>query len=156
MNQLKKITALILTAALVVALTGCAGKGNGTLGEKEDREKLVSILDDIANQIRPGSAGNGLVAVRIAADLVSWAASSNMSKTEAAKVATDWVKQQPEADKEVLKEKLQSVSQAYGKIAVDGAKDLLKDAGVKDKLAELTGNLRNLVDSVLNEMQKYV
>lgn len=154
MKLFKKGAALVLAVLLVLSLAGCAGKGNGTLTEKEDKEKLISVLDDIANNVRPGSAGSMLTSIRIAADLVSWAASSNMTKMEAAKVAAEWLKQQPEADREVLQEKLKSVAEAYGKIALDGAKDLLQDAGVREKLADLTGNLQETVEAILNEVQK--
>lgn len=154
MKLFKKGVALVLAVMLVLSLAGCAGKGNGTLNEKEDKEKLIAVLDAIANNVRPGSTGSMLTSVRIAADLVSWAASSNMTKMEAAKVAAEWLKQQPEADREVLKEKLKSVAEAYGRIALDGAKELLQDAGVQEKLGELTGGLKELVETVLDEIQK--
>lgn len=154
MKLFKKGVALALAVMLVLSLAGCAGKGNGVLDEKEDKEKLLAVLDAIANNVRPGSTGGMLTSVRIAADLVSWAASSNMTKMEAAKVAAEWLKQQPEADREVLQEKLKSVAEAYGRIALDGAKDLLQDAGVREKLGELTGGLKDMVETVLNEVQK--
>lgn len=152
--KIKRFTALITAAVLVLALTGCAGKGNGTLSEKEDKAKLISILDDIADSKRSGSESGTLNSVRIAADLVSWAASSNMSKTEAAKVAADWLKDQPEADREVIKEKLKGVAEAYGKIAVDGARELLEDTGLQKKINDFSGNLKDTVEAVLNEVQK--
>lgn len=153
MKQLRRGMTFLLAVVLMLSLAACAGKGNGILEEQEDKEKLIHVLDEIADNSRSGSGGT-LSSVRIAADLVSWAASSNMSKSEAAKVAAEWIKQQPEADREVLKEKLKGVVNAYSKIALDGAKDLLKDAGVQEKLGNLTGSLKDTVEAVLNEIQK--
>lgn len=148
-NSIRKFLSILLAAALLLSLTGCAGKGNGTLSQEEDTAKLYKILDDIAANVRPGSAGNGLTSVRIAADLVSWAASSNMSKKEAAEAMAKWYKDQPQEVKDAYKEQLQQVAEAYAKIALDGAKDMLESAGVKGTFNNLSDKLKETVEAIL-------
>lgn len=147
--SIRKITSLLLAAALLLSLTACAGKGNGTLTEDEDTRKLNAVLDDIAANVRPGTAGSTLTAIRIAADLISWAASSNMSKKEAADAVAQWYKDQPQEVKDAYKEQMGQVAQAYGRIALDGAKELLEDAGVKNSVTEMSDKLKETIESIL-------
>lgn len=149
MKFMRNVLLLVLTAALVLSLAACAGKGNGTLSEEEDVKKLTGILDDIAANVHPGTAGSSLVSVRIAADLVSWAASSNMSKKEAAAVVSQWMKDLPEEQKQAFKDQMKQVAVSYGRIALDGAKDLLEAAGVNDTISELSGKLKDTVEAIL-------
>lgn len=153
MNRLKKYTALLLAFAMVLSLTACAGKGNGTLTPEEDKAKLYAILDDILDNIHPGTSGSKLTGVRIAADLVSWAASSNMSKREAGEAVMEWVKDLPQDKKDDFKAQVRHVADGYAEIVKDGAKSLLESAGVKGKLAELTDKLKETIEIVLKSIE---
>lgn len=154
MKRIQKITALLLVIVMLFSLTGCAGKGKGVLNEKDDKAKLYEILDEILENVRPGTAGSRLAAIRSAAKLVSWAAASNMSKKEAAEAVTEWVKELPRETRAEFAEHAKSVAEAYGKLASDGAKELLQDAGVKSKLAEITGQMGDLIGTILETLSK--
>lgn len=153
MRKLKKITALLLVLAMLLSLTACAGKGKGTLSAEEDKAKLHAVLNDILNNMHPGTTGSTLTSIRIAADLVSWAASSNMSKKEAAEAVMKWIRDLPQEQKDEFKNQMKQVAEGYAQIATDGAKSLLESAGVKGKLADLTDKLKEIVDTVIKSVE---
>lgn len=147
---MKRILSIFLLLSLLLSLTACAGKGNGTLKEDEDKEKLVKILNDIADNYHPGTTGSSLTSVRIAADLVSWAASSNMSKSEAAAVVKDWLKEQSPEIKAAFKEKASQIAESLSKIVKDEAEDMLEAAGVEKDFSNLGSRIKEIAQSVID------
>lgn len=147
MKYVKTAAAVLLIAAMVLSLAACSA--GSTPEDSKDKQRLISLLDDIAENVKPGSAGNKLTAVRIAADLVSWAASTEMTKQEAAQVVAQWLKEQSPELRDAFVEKLSSVASAYGKIAADEAKELLEDANIQETVASVSGRLKELVEAIL-------
>lgn len=146
---LKRLTAAFLLAAMLLSLTACGTAGSEPTDE-QDKEKLLSLLDDIGENVRPGTTGSGLTAIRIAADLVSWAASTNMTKSQAAGIVGSWLKEQSPEIREAFREKVSQVAEAYGKIAREEAKDLLESAGVQETVSDLSSRLKDMVEAILD------
>lgn len=146
---MKRLIAALLLAAVLLSLTACSAAG-GELTDEKDREKLISLLDDIADNVRPGTAGSKMTTVRIAADLVSWAASTKMTKSQAAGVVGEWLKEQSPEIRDAFREKLGRVAEAYGDLAREEAKDLLESAGVQETVSDLSGRLKDMVEAVLD------
>lgn len=146
--KLKKLTAIILILALVLSCAACSG-GNTSKKELDDKAKLHAILDDISDSVKPESSSGLLTSVRIAADLVSWASSTKMSGKEAAAAVSEWVQNQPEETKEAFKAKMKSVAEAYGKLALDGAKELAEEAEEKIKDGTLTDQVKAILEAIL-------
>lgn len=148
MKQVYKLTALILALVMLLSLTGCSFLGKSRTAES-DREALQSILDDLAQNFHPGTAGSSLTSLRLAADLVTWATTSEMDKKEAASIVMDWLKVQSPEIKAAFQEKMQHVSDSYGQIIKDGSKDLLEMVGVEKDMSNLGSRLKELVEAVL-------
>lgn len=148
MNTMRKAMAFVLAAALVLSLTGC-----GMLIRESDpvkeREKLISILNDISANMHPATAGSSLTAARLAADLIGWAATTSMDKKEAAGIVMDWLKEQTPEIRDAFREKINSVSSAFEQIVRDGAAGLLESAGVEKDLSNLGTRLKDLVSEIL-------
>lgn len=151
---MKRIVSVLLLISLLLTLTACAGKGKGTLQEDEDKAKLIGILNDIADNYHPGTAGSSLTSIRIAADLVSWAASSNMSKKEAAGVVGEWLKEQSPEIKEAFKEKASQIAESYGKIIKNEAEGLLESAGVEKDFSNLGSRMKEIAQAVIDAANK--
>lgn len=145
---LKRLTAAFLLAAMLLSLTACGTAGSEPTDE-QDKEKLLSLLDDIGENVRPGTTGSGLTAIRIAADLVSWAASTNMTKSQAAGIVGSWLKEQSPEIRNAFREKVSQVAEAYGKIVREEAKDLLESAGVQETVSDLSSRLKDMVEVIL-------
>lgn len=149
MQSLRKLSALLLAAALILSLAGCAAPAGSGAAEQTDQEKLYAILDDIVANVQPGTTGSFLRAVGVAAKLVKWAKETEMSKQEAAQAVMQWLKDQPQETKDAFRDSMKQIAEAYGRMAVDGAKDLLESAGVPDSLGEMTDRLKEIVEAIL-------
>lgn len=146
--SIRKFTAALLAAVLVLTLAGCSlMKKTGT--PDSDRERLVAILNDISENMRPATAGSSLVSIRLAADLISWAATTSMDKQEAAGIVLDWLKEQTPEIQAAFREKMQHVSDSFGSILKDGAAGLLESAGVEKDFSNLSTRLQETVKAIL-------
>lgn len=145
---MKKAISIILLLTLLLSLTACSFGSKSQVPESE-REKLISILDDISANMRPATAGSSLVSIRLAADLVTFAATTSMDKKEAAAIVSDWLKAQTPEIRAAFDEKLESVKNSYGQILKDGAAGLLESAGVEKDLSNLGSQLKSIVEAIL-------
>lgn len=145
MRHFRAVTALILITALL--LTGCSFGKNKV--KDEERQGLMKILDEISAELHPATAGNTLVAARLAAELIEWAKNTTMDKKEAAGIVGNWLKEQTPEIREAFEEQLSGVAGAFGSIVKDGAAGLLESAGVEKDLSNLGSRLKELVDAVL-------
>lgn len=150
---MKRMIVMVTILALLLAGCGAAAEKPETTGENPDRDRLLAILDDIGQNLHPGTAGSGLTAIRITADLVSWAASTQMTKAEAADTVTSWLKSQSPEIKEAFQEKISSIASSFAEIVKDGAKEALEDAGVEKDLSNLGTRLKELVEAVIDAAQ---
>lgn len=147
--HIRKLTALLLVAAMLLGLAGCSFPGSGTVDASE-KEELMRILDDLSENLHLGTAGSSLTSAKLAAELIVWASNTTVDKKEAAAIVAEWLqKQSPEIQK-AFQEQIASVSESYGKIIKDGAADLLEAAGVEEDLSNLGTRLKELVEAVLN------
>ena len=147
--HIRKMTALLLLAAMLLGLAGCSFPGSGTVDASE-KEELMRILDELSENLHLGTAGSSLTSARLAAELIVWASTTTMDKKEAASIVAEWLqKQSPEIQK-AFQEQIASVSESYGKIIKDGAADLLEAAGVEEDLSNLGSRLKELVEAVLD------
>ena len=147
--HIRKLTVLLLVAAMLLGLAGCSFPGSGTVDASE-KEELMRILDELSENLHLGTAGSSLTSAKLAAELIAWASNTTMDKKEAAAIVAEWLqKQSPEIQK-AFQEQIASVSESYGQIIRDGAADLLEAAGVEEDLSNLGTRLKELVEAVLN------
>lgn len=148
MKLYRSVCAAFLVLLLLFSLTGCAlFKGSGS--DLSDKEQLIQILNDISASFHPGTAGSSLNAIRMAAKLITWASTTNMDKKEAAAVVADWLKEQSPEIRQAFEQKLSGIKDAFGRIVVDGASDLLESAGVEKDFSNLGSRLKEIVSAIL-------
>lgn len=147
MISFQKLTVLLLTLILLLGCTACGSQGSEK--ERSDKEKLHAILDDISASVKPEADSGVLTTVRITADLVAWAASTKMSSKETAAAVSEWIQNQPEEEKAAFREKMKHVAQAYGKQALEEAKELAEEAGEKIKDGSLTDQAKTILEAIL-------
>lgn len=147
--HIRKMTALLLLAAMLLGLAGCSFPGSGTVDASE-KEELMRILDELSENLHLGTAGSSLTSARLAAELILWASTTTMDKKEAAAIVAEWLQEQTPEIQKAFQEQIASVSESYGQIIKDGAADLLEAAGVEEDLSNLGSRLKELVEAVLN------
>lgn len=148
MNSVRKFTALLLAVLMVLSLSGCSFLAKERTAQ-EDREALIRILDDLSANMHPGTAGSSLTSARLAADLIGWATTTKMDKSEAAAIVMEWLKEQSPEIRAAFREKINSVADTYGTIIRDSAADLLKAAGVEKDLSNLGSRMQEIVEEIL-------
>lgn len=147
--HIRKMTVLLLVAAMLLGLAGCSFPGSGTVDESE-KEELMRILDELSENLHLGTAGSSLTSAKLAAELIVWASNTTMDKKEAAAIVAEWLQKQTPEIQKAFQEQIASVSESYGQIIRDGAADLLEAAGVEEDLSNLGTRLKELVEAVLN------
>ncbi len=87
MKRIRRILALLVMAAL---LAGCGMVPQSALKE-EDRQQLTSLLDRIAENLHPGTAGSSLVSAGVTSELIDWAAATKLTAQETAEAVRQWL-----------------------------------------------------------------
>lgn len=93
-------------------------------------QQLTDILDDIDENIMPGTAGSSLRSAAQAAALLDWAAQTDMSAEDARSATVDWLSPKGNDIQVAFNEKISCVDEAYKQlISTDDAEDILSTAG---------------------------
>ncbi len=92
--------------------------------------ELDAILDEINNDAQPGSAGSSLKAAVIAADMLNWASSTEMSDDEVRQATIEWLS--PKGNDELVEfsMKINDVYTAYQTLISENSEGLLSVAGL--------------------------
>ena len=113
----RRILVILLSAALLVSLAGC------TLLEKPeskeaDKSQLRALLDQVADNIKEARSP---ISADLAADFVSWASTTQLTKEETAQAVSDWLAAQSPSIRLAAEEKLNAVTDSLGQLLKDGA-----------------------------------
>ncbi len=146
MKRIQRILALLVMAAL---LSGC-GILPGSALKEEDRQQLMGVLDRIAENLHPGTAGSSLVSAGVTSELIDWAAATKLTAQETAEAVRQWLESQSEEIREAFAQQLESIGGTYAQILEDGAKGLLESAGVRQELPEMDMDLKSILNSILS------
>lgn len=107
-------------------------KQNQSQTTKPSYTELRGVLDEINTDIHPGSAGNELNSVKVAAHLLNWGVGTSMSVDEIKKETLSWLSDKEKSEQVEFSNKLASVYDAYQKLLGPDAKNLLEQAGCVD------------------------
>ena len=99
---------------------------------KPSYKELGDVLEEINTEIHPGTAGNGLISVKVAAHLLDWGVGTSMTTDEIKKETVSWLSDKGNSDQVEFSNKLASVYDAYQKLLGSDAKELLEQAGCDD------------------------
>ncbi|HBK26072.1 MAG TPA: hypothetical protein DDY90_05000, partial [Clostridiales bacterium] len=91
----------------------------------------LPILDEIDENVVPGTAGSSLRAVQSAVKLLDWGVNTGLGADEIGEAAAAWLAAKGD-DRALCVEKLELVDNAYQRLLTDEADDLLNDAGCAD------------------------
>lgn len=113
----RRILVILLSAALLLSLAGC------TLLEKPeskeaDKAQLRALLDQVAENIKEARSP---ISADLAADFVSWASTTQLTKEETAQAVSDWLAAQSPSIRLAAEEKLNAVTDSLGQLLKDGA-----------------------------------
>ena len=113
----RRILVILLSAALLLSLAGC------TLLEKPeskeaDKAQLRALLDQVAENMKEARSP---ISADLAADFVSWASNTQLTKEETTQVVSDWLAAQSPSIRLAAEEKLNAVMDSLGQLLKDGA-----------------------------------
>ena len=113
----RRILVILLSAALLLSLAGC------TLLEKPeskeaDKAQLRALLDQVAENIKEARSP---ISADLAADFISWASATQLTKEETAQVVSDWLAAQSPSIRLAAEEKLNAMLDSLGQLLKDGA-----------------------------------
>ena len=113
----RRILVILLSAALLLSLAGC------TLLERPeskeaDKAQLRALLDQVAENIKEARSP---ISADLAADFVSWASTTQLTKEETAQAVSDWLAAQSPSIRLAAEEKLNAVMDSLGQLLKDGA-----------------------------------
>ena len=113
----RRILVILLSAALLLSLAGC------TLLEKPeskeaDKAQLRALLDQVAENTKEARSP---ISADLAADFVSWASTTQLTKEETTQVVSDWLAAQSPSIRLAAEEKLNAVMDSLGQLLKDGA-----------------------------------
>ena len=91
-------------------------------------EELDKLLDQVEDNVFPGTAGCSLTAVRYTVSLLDWCKTAGVSDTELRADLTAWVQGKDTVE---LARKFELVMDVYDRLMGDSAQDLLDTAGVQ-------------------------
>lgn len=156
---MKRILALILTAALTTALCACsrevevvaqetpaldplvtaapeptpaepAAQVEPEVDAAAQTEALNALLTDITESVRPGSSGCSLRAARCTAALLDWCAACSISDEAIVEAVDQWVAAQTADSQALFTESMSFIAETLPQLQGENAKDLLDSAGV--------------------------
>ncbi len=105
-------------------------KGQNQLQDvKPSYKEFRDVLDEINTDIQPGTTGNGLISVKVAAHLLDWGVGTSMTTDEVKKETASWLSDKGNSEQMEFSNKLASVYDAYQKLLGSDAKNLLEQAG---------------------------
>ena len=99
---------------------------------KPSYKEFRSVLDEINTDIRPGTTGNGMNSIKVAAHLLNWGVGTSMTTDEIKKETILWLSDKGNSEQVEFSSKLASVYDAYQKLLGPDAKNLLEQSGCDD------------------------
>lgn len=109
-------------------------------------EELDRLLDQVEDNVFPGTAGCSLTAVRYTVNLLDWCKTAGVSDTELRADLTAWVQGKDTVE---LARKFELVMDVYDRLMGDGAQDLLDAAGVQTDSYPWPESCRQMMQTIL-------
>lgn len=120
MKTVHKIFTLFLALVLLLTLAGCSFAGAPD-SKGEDLNRLQGLLNQISANVQ---AGKSPITAGLAADFVSWAATTQMTRQETAQAAADWLASQTPELRRAAEEKLNALMEQMSQFLKDGTENL--------------------------------
>ena len=109
-------------------------------------EELDKLLDQVEDNVFPGTAGCSLTAVRYTVNLLDWCKTAGVSDTELRADLTAWVQGKDTVE---LARKFELVMDVYDRLMGNTAQDLLDTAGVQTDNYPWPESCRQMMQTIL-------
>lgn len=143
MYRFRKLGGLTAACLLAVALSACqtrTGTAATTVAtmpeaqtkatvsavQTQGKDDLVRLLDQVEDNVFPGTAGATLTAVPYTAKLLDWCKSTGISENEMVSALNSW---EQGKDKEEIAKRFTLILDTYHTLTGDNAQDLFSAAG---------------------------
>ena len=121
--------------------------------KKESYVELDNVLDEINTEINPGTAGNGMNSIRVAAHLLNWGVGTSMTTDEIKKETISWLSDMGNSDQVEFSNKLALVYEAYNKLLSSDAEQLLESAGCTDAAYPWSDSPVETIEAIIDVVQ---
>jgi len=129
-------------------------KESPEISQEPEQDMAKMSLEDILSQIdsksRPGTPGNSLTSARLAAELLDWGSSTDLTTDEIKTEVTKWMESKEEDEQSEFEEKLYDLDDSCQMLMKDNAKELLEEAGCTDTGYPWDKTAMNAVDAVMD------
>ena len=143
MKKMKKLGAALAAALLCLNISACQSAGSPTMTtaatmpeaqtratvsavQTQGKEDLVRLLDQVEDNVFPGTAGSTATAVPYTAKLLDWCKSTGLSESEMISTENGWMRGK---DKEELISKFTLILETYRQLMGKDAQSLMDTAG---------------------------
>lgn len=121
--------------------------------KKESYVELDNVLDEINTEINPGTAGNGMNSIRVAAHLLNWGVGTSMTTDEIKKETISWLSDMGNSDQVEFSSKLALVYESYNKLLGPNAEQLLESAGCTDAAYPWSDSPVETIEAIIDVVQ---
>ena len=121
---------LMISVIMVCSLCACGQQKTETMTKTENSSTEQVVASK--NNSEPGTAGNGMNSIKVAAHLLDWGIGTSMTTDEVKKETVSWLSDKGNSEQVEFSNKLASVYNAYRKLLGSDAKELLEQAGCDD------------------------
>lgn len=143
MKKMKKLGAALAATLLCLNISACQSAGSPTMTtaatmpeaqtratvsavQTQGKEDLVRLLDQVEDNVFPGTAGSTATAVPYTAKLLDWCKSTGLSESEMISAENGWMRGK---DKEELTSKFTLILETYRQLMGQDAQSLMDTAG---------------------------
>ena len=109
-------------------------------------EDLTKLLEQIDDNVFPGTAGCSLTAVRYTVNLLDWCKTAGVSDTELRSLVANWMQGKDTVE---LARKFELIQDTYQRLMSDTAQDLLASAGVETDSCPWPDSCRQVMQTIL-------
>ena len=162
MKKSIKQNIIVLMAVSAMALSACAKSDTSTpdssktettdTASVDENEKayLISILDDIRDNMEVGTAGSSLKAVPFGAELLDWSIDTTMNANETKQVVAEWLSEQDSDKLAEINEQLMLAGNTAVALIGESGKELMESAGFESENYPWTDAKTDIINSVMN------
>ena len=162
MKKSIKQNIIVLMAVSAMALSACAKSDTSTpdssktettdTASVDENEKayLISILDDIRDNMEVGTAGSSLKAVPFGAELLDWSLDPTMYAKAVKDVVAEWLSEQDSDKLAEINEQLMLAVNTAQALTGESGKDLMESAGFESENYPWTDAKTDIISEALN------
>lgn len=167
MYHMKKVGAGLLACFLAVGMAACQTRGNtpaattiATLPEAQTKSTMAAVqtqgkddmtklLDQIEQNVFPGTAGCTMTAVPYTAKLLDWCKSTSLTENEMTAALTEWLRGK---DTQQIARTFSLIRDTYEILYSSTAQDLMDNAGFETDSYPWPDSCRQIMDTMLETL----